>query len=101
MKAILILSIIALSAFARVDFDFLACIKDGEKIVTDVTAFINDVKGKTKDISGLIADIQLIVNDVPQFLKDCEISDIKEQPTFDGDFAQCITDIQTLFTVGE
>jgi len=72
MKAFIILSLIAVSAFARADigFDFLACIKDGEKIVKDVESFINDVKGK-KDISGIIADLQVIVNDIPQFAKDC------------------------------
>jgi len=48
MKAILILSLIAFSACAKADFEFnfLACIKDGEKIVKDVVAFINDIKGK-------------------------------------------------------
>jgi len=99
MKAILILSLIAVSTFARADigFDFLACIKDGEKIVGDVTTFVNDVKGK-KDISGIIADLQVIVNDIPQFMKDCEISDVEKTETLEGDFSFCIKDIETLYT---
>jgi len=100
MKAILILSIIALSAFARVDFDFLACIKDGEKVVSDVVAFINDVKSKSKSISGLISDLQTILSDIPQFITDCKVSDAAtfgKSATLPGDFAYCIKDIETLF----
>jgi len=107
MKAILILSLIALSAFAKADveFNFLACIKDGEKIVQDVEAFINDVKSKTKSISGLISDIQTIINEIPQFVNDCKISTQSEyfeySATLPGDFAYCIKDIETLFQDAE
>jgi len=80
MKAFIILSLIALSSFvmhskaAKVEFNFLACIKDGEKVVADVETFINDVKSKAKGISGLISDLQNIVADIPQFVNDCKIS---------------------------
>jgi len=101
MKTFLILSLVVLGAFAKADveFNFLACIKDGEKVVGDVETFINDVKSKTKSISGLISDIQAVLNDIPQFVADCKVSSQQqfESQTLPGDFAYCIKDIETLF----
>jgi len=104
MKAILILSLVVLSAYAHIEikFDFITCIKDGEKIVKDVESFVKDIKSKSKSISGIIGDLEVIFNDIPPFVNDCkftsEHSSIKRKEMLPADFAYCLKDIEALLS---